>query len=250
MSYEDTDAFSGAGGEEVFTLTAVGFGNCDFTIAYARVWEFTTFRNHKSSNGYTISIPIVVLANDEFESRENYEAWETDITNSDQTGWLFGEGEAGDLVRDRNHYVWWGAWAWVRSFTLLGSFGFLPSAIAQARLNRYHLGAAPKFMWAVKWWSHVAGLCTTFLNLTFAAFMISGAFSKNGGKSCGGSRRTNQQYSLWDDCDYWSDTTFDVIGGWVIMVELLGTWAYYFTRKGAYRYAAYIYEVECPSHDC
>ena len=62
VTYEnDGNSFSGAGGEEVFTLTAVGYGKCDFTIAYARVWEFTSFKNHKNSNGYTISVPINVI---------------------------------------------------------------------------------------------------------------------------------------------------------------------------------------------
>ena len=53
---------------------------------------------------------------------------------------------------------------------------------------------------------------------------------------------------MYDDCEYWSNTTFDVIGVWVIMVELLGTWAYYFYRKGAYRYAAYVYDAECENY--
>jgi len=33
------------------------------------------------------------------------------------------------------------------------------------------------------------------------------------------------------------------------MVELSGTWAYYFYRKGAYRYAAYVYDVYCEDYD-
>ena len=99
-------------------------------------------------------------------------------------------------------------------------------------------------MWLVKWWSHIAGSITTFLNLTLASFMIAGSFSQNG--DCSSKRR--RRYSWSDDCEYWSNTTFDVIGVWVIMVELLGTWAYYFYRKGAYRYAAYIYDAECENY--
>ena len=99
-------------------------------------------------------------------------------------------------------------------------------------------------MWLVKWWSHIAGSATTFLNLTFAGFMLAGTFSMANNEDCNKRKR----YSLWEDCDYWSNTTFDVIGVWVIMVELLGTWAYYFYRKGAYRYAAYIYDAECENY--
>lgn len=64
VTYENDD-FAGAGGEEVFTLTAVGFGECDFRIAYARVWEFKTFRDHENSNGYTIKVPITVISGEE-----------------------------------------------------------------------------------------------------------------------------------------------------------------------------------------
>ena len=231
----------------MFTLTATGFGQCDFTIAYARVWEFTTFRNHKNSNGYTISVPINVLSQEETDQRSDYEEWDGAITNADQSGWVFGEGDVkGNLSRDRAHYIAFGAFAWVRSITLLGAFGWLPTAIAQARLNRYNIQAAPKFMWLTKWWSHIAGLSTTFLNLTLAGFMIGGSFSNDTDCESNNSKsRRNRRYSLYEDCEYWSNTTFDVIGVWVIMVELLGTWAYYFYRKGAYRYAAYIYDAEC-----
>lgn len=77
----------------MFTLTATGFGQCDFTIAYARVWEFTTFRNHKNSNGYSISVPINVLSQEETDQRSDYETWDGAITNGDVSGWVFGEGD-------------------------------------------------------------------------------------------------------------------------------------------------------------
>jgi len=32
--------------EEIFTLTAGGFGTCDFTIAYAIPWQFTSFSKY------------------------------------------------------------------------------------------------------------------------------------------------------------------------------------------------------------
>ena len=104
-------------------------------------------------------------------------------------------------------------------------------------------------MWLIKWWSHIAGLSTTFLNLTLAGFMIGGAFSMNE-TDCesDGKKKNRYNYNLYDDCAYWSNTTFDVIGVWVIMVELLGTWAYYFYRKGAYRYTAYVYDAECENY--
>ena len=252
VTYEDDDSSfpTGAGGEEVFTLTAVGYGDCDFTIAYARVWEFKSFRDHKNSNGYTISVPINVITQEETDQQASYDAWDGKITNGDQSGWIFGEGDVkGNVRRDRSHYIWFGAFSWIRSITLLGAFGWLPTAIAQARLNRYNIQAAPKLMWLIKWWSHIAGLSTTFLNLTLAGFMIGGSFSMNNEENCdsdGKNRRS--RYSLYTDCEYWSNTTWDIIGVWVITWELLGTWAYYFYRKGAYRYTAYIYDAECENY--
>ena len=52
-------------GEEIFTLTAKGFGTCLFRLAYARAWDFTTFEEFAEQNGYMISIPIRVLKEDE-----------------------------------------------------------------------------------------------------------------------------------------------------------------------------------------
>jgi len=135
---------------------------------------------------------------------EDYETWETNITSSDQSGWVFGEGQTkGDLVNDRNHYIWFGAFSWVRSLTLLGAFGFLPTAMAQARLNRYNIAAAPKFMWLAKWWSHIAGLMSTFINLTLAGFMISGMWRGNV-EECSSSG-SGSGYSLAADCEFWSN---------------------------------------------
>ena len=51
--------------EEIFTLTAGGFGTCDFTIAYAIPWQFTSFSKFEKQGGLVISIPIRVVDGDE-----------------------------------------------------------------------------------------------------------------------------------------------------------------------------------------
>ena len=58
---EENDGWDVGYGEEIFTLTALKFGNCDFRMAYARTWEWVDFRNHEKNNGYMIEIPITVL---------------------------------------------------------------------------------------------------------------------------------------------------------------------------------------------
>ena len=52
--YPAVDSFDVGYGEEIFTITATGFGQCAFRIAYAQAWTFTTFEEHIEENGYMI----------------------------------------------------------------------------------------------------------------------------------------------------------------------------------------------------
>ena len=45
---ENDDGFDTGYGEEIFTVTAVGQGECTFRIAYARAWEFSSFEDYES----------------------------------------------------------------------------------------------------------------------------------------------------------------------------------------------------------
>ena len=57
---EEEDGFGVGYGEEIFTVTAKGKGECTFRIAYARAWEFVSFEDYKNQNGKIIEIPIRV----------------------------------------------------------------------------------------------------------------------------------------------------------------------------------------------
>ena len=43
---EEEDGFGVGYGEEIFTVTAKGKGECTFRIAYARAWEFVSFEDY------------------------------------------------------------------------------------------------------------------------------------------------------------------------------------------------------------
>ena len=43
---ETDDGFDVGYGEEVFTVTAEGRGECTFRVAYARAWEFVSFEDY------------------------------------------------------------------------------------------------------------------------------------------------------------------------------------------------------------
>ena len=43
---ENDDGFDVGYGEEVFTVTAAGKGECTFRVAYARAWEFVSFEDY------------------------------------------------------------------------------------------------------------------------------------------------------------------------------------------------------------
>ena len=47
-------------GEEIFTLTATGPGECKFQIAYAEPSKFVNFEDHANARGLLISIPVEV----------------------------------------------------------------------------------------------------------------------------------------------------------------------------------------------
>ena len=57
---EDENSFDVGYGEEIFTLTAEGKGECNFRIAYARAWEFSSFEDYENQNGLIISVPVRV----------------------------------------------------------------------------------------------------------------------------------------------------------------------------------------------
>jgi len=197
-----------------------------------------------------IEVPIKVLTGNDDE----YEEWSGGATSSDDKGWVIDTKKEYNWEGDKSAYVITGIFAWIRSFTLFGIVGWMPTAILWTRLNRYHFSAAPKFMWLLKWWSHIAGLCTTFLNLTFAGFMVSGAFvaedNKDDTPKVSRRHRSSDWYTWsWGD-DYQRNQGLNEKGVhifWgtaVILSEITGTVMYYIFRKGAYRYAEYVAETE------
>lgn len=45
---ENDDGFDTGYGEEIFTLSVEGYGECMFRIAYARAWEFSSFEDYEA----------------------------------------------------------------------------------------------------------------------------------------------------------------------------------------------------------
>jgi len=50
-----------------------------------------------------------------------------------------------------------GIQAWIRGFSGLNLFSFLPQAITWTRAKNGNIRAAERFLWLTKWWTHIFG---------------------------------------------------------------------------------------------
>ena len=140
----DANVIGGAG-EEVFSIRAIGVGNCNFQIAYAQSWNFGGFSDN--SNTYIISIPVRVLGFSKDDAEKGYDGWRGESfawDNEEKCDEL--TGECGliqyDYQRDRSDFIWFGVMSWFRSFDFFNIITFMPTAITFTRLTRNHMDAA------------------------------------------------------------------------------------------------------------
>ena len=165
----------GGAGEEIFTVTASGVGNCNFQIAYAQSWAFTGFND--DSNTYIISIPVRVLDFTNEDEELGYDGWRGESfawNNKEKCDKETGECKLTeyDYGTDRADFIWFGVMSWFRSFDLFNFITFMPTAVTYTRLIRQNKEAAPKFLWMVRLWSHIGGWVTSLANMGLAAKLI------------------------------------------------------------------------------
>ena len=160
-------------GEEIFTLTAKGFGACVFRLAYARAWEFTTFEEYEEENGYMISIPVRVYKREEL-NEDGTPISDTTEEADDECNPNFevcGDGVYDWSLEQRSFKIM-GVTAWIRAFFGFDFFSFLPLAIAHTVVANGHYGSANAYMWIERYWAHIAGWVGSIVNMLMAAGLI------------------------------------------------------------------------------
>ena len=141
------DGFDAGHGEEIFTLTAERSGECDFTIAYARTWEFSNFDRYAKDGGYVISIPIRVYGLDNDDKNDKKAKPENKPAKKK---------EPFDPEEGRKAFKIIGIFAWIRAWNLFDIVAYLPQAISYS-VTRNDWTHGYRWRWITLYWSHIVG---------------------------------------------------------------------------------------------